>query len=62
VLSPEEVDAIRAIGDNRGSMVLKGAAPDFEGEEKPDRWAVSSELAEVGARWGIEPERDLVRA
>ncbi len=60
-LTDAEVDAIRQIGDNRGSMVLKGAAPDFEGEEKPDRWALSSELAEVGARWGIEPERDLVR-
>ena len=61
-LSSEEVDAIRAIGDNRGSMALKGAAPDFEGEEKPDRWALSPELAEVGKRWGIEPERDLVKS
>src|SRR3954466_12307831 len=31
-LSAEEVDALRAIGDNPGSMFLKGAAPDFEGE------------------------------
>ena len=32
VLSAAEVDEIRAIGDNTGSMTLKGAAPDFEGE------------------------------
>jgi aryl-alcohol dehydrogenase-like predicted oxidoreductase len=61
VLSAEEVEELRAIGDNRGSMTLKGAAPDHEGEERPDRWALSAELAEVGSRWGIEPERDLVK-
>ncbi|HXF32468.1 MAG TPA: aldo/keto reductase, partial [Solirubrobacterales bacterium] len=60
VLSEAEVAEIRAIGDNTGSMVLKGAAPDFEGEEQPDRWPLSPELAEVGGRWGIDPERDLV--
>ena len=54
--------AIRAIGDNTGSMVLKGASPDSEGEEQPDRWALSRELVEVGGRWGIDPERDLVAA
>jgi aryl-alcohol dehydrogenase-like predicted oxidoreductase len=59
-LSEDDVAAIRAIGDNTGSMVLKGAAPDFEGDEQPDRWALSPELAEVGGRWGIDPERDLV--
>jgi aryl-alcohol dehydrogenase-like predicted oxidoreductase len=59
-LSEIDVAAIRAIGDNTGSMVLKGAAPDFEGEEQPDRWALSPELIEVGGRWGIDPERDLV--
>src|SRR4051794_11724534 len=36
-LSPAEVAEIRAIGDNTGSMTLKGAAPDFEGEPLPDR-------------------------
>ena len=35
VLSAEEVAEIRAIGDNTGSMLLKGAAPDFEGEPCP---------------------------
>jgi aryl-alcohol dehydrogenase-like predicted oxidoreductase len=59
-LSAEDVAAIRAIGDNTGRMALKGANPSFEGEEQPDRWALSPELAEVGGRWGIDPERDLV--
>jgi hypothetical protein len=43
-------------------MLLKGATPDHEGEERPDRWAVSAELAELAARWGIDPERDLRKA
>jgi aryl-alcohol dehydrogenase-like predicted oxidoreductase len=62
VLSEDEVAQIRAIGDNTGSMVLKGGAPDFEGEARPDRWPLDAELAAVGERWGIEPERDLVQA
>jgi aryl-alcohol dehydrogenase-like predicted oxidoreductase len=59
-LSAADVTAIRAIGDNTGSMALKGANPTFEGEEQPDRWPLSPELLEVGDRWGIDPERDLV--
>jgi hypothetical protein len=59
LLSEEDVDALRAIGDNTGSMTLKGAAPDHEGEPRPDRWALTPELAELAARWGIEPARDL---
>jgi hypothetical protein len=43
-------------------MTLKGAAPDHEGEPRPDRWALTPELAELAARWGIEPGRDLVAA
>jgi aryl-alcohol dehydrogenase-like predicted oxidoreductase len=62
VLTEAEVAEIRAIGDNTGSMTLKGAAPDFEGDERPDRWALTPELTELGRRWGIEPERDLARA
>ena len=38
------------------------ATPDFEGSEPlPDRWAVSTQLAELAGRWGIEPARDLVK-
>jgi aryl-alcohol dehydrogenase-like predicted oxidoreductase len=59
-LSGEDVEAIRAIGDNTGCMALKGASPEHEGDERPDRWPLSEELAEVGERWGILPERDLV--
>jgi aryl-alcohol dehydrogenase-like predicted oxidoreductase len=58
-LSEQEVEEIRAIGDNSGCMPLKGATPDHSGEEQPDRWPVSDELAAIAARWGIDPERDL---
>jgi aryl-alcohol dehydrogenase-like predicted oxidoreductase len=61
-LSAAEVDEIRAIGDNTGSMLLKGATPDHEGDEAPDRWAVGPAQAEVAERWGIDPERDLRKA
>jgi aryl-alcohol dehydrogenase-like predicted oxidoreductase len=58
-LTAEEVNDIRAIGDNHGCMALKGATPDHEGDERPDRWPVRPELATVAERWGIDPERDL---
>jgi aryl-alcohol dehydrogenase-like predicted oxidoreductase len=58
-LSEEDVAAIRAVGDNTGCMALKGASPEHEGEERPDRWPLSEELLAVGARWDIDPERDL---
>ena len=61
-LSDAEVAEIRALGDNTGSMALKGASPQHEGEEKPDRWAVDDELAALAARWGIDPARELVRS
>jgi aryl-alcohol dehydrogenase-like predicted oxidoreductase len=61
-LSEEDVAEIRAIGDNTGCMALKGANPAHEGEERPDRWALSDELAEAGRRWGVDPERDLAGA
>jgi len=59
-LSEDDVAEIRAIGDNTGCMALKGASPEHEGDERPDRWPLSPELAEVGTRWGIDPQRDLV--
>ncbi len=62
VLSADDVDAIRAIGDNTGSMALKGAAPDFEGDALPDRWPISADLQALAGRWGIDPRRDLARA
>ena len=59
-LSDEDVAAIRAIGDNANCMTLKGASPEHEGPDRPDRWPLTEELAEVGARWSIDPSRDLV--
>ena len=56
VLGDDEVAEIRRIGDNTGSMALKGGVPDFEGEIRPDRWPLDERLAEVGRRWGIGPE------
>lgn len=59
-LGDDDITAIRAIGDNTGSMVLKGASPAFEGDEQPDRWKLSDDLVAVGGRWGIDPARDLI--
>jgi aryl-alcohol dehydrogenase-like predicted oxidoreductase len=60
-LTADDVAEVRCIGDNTGCMALKGASPEHEGPERPDRWPVSADLAEVGRRWGIEPERDLAQ-
>ena len=62
LLSAEEVQEIRLIGDNTGGMTLKGGVPDYHGEERPDRWPLTDDLAAVGSRWGIDPGRDLVPA
>ncbi|MFP5362369.1 MAG: aldo/keto reductase [Thermoleophilia bacterium] len=59
VLDEAAVAQIRAIGDNTGSMALKGADPQHEGESRPDRWPLTPELDAVARRWGIEPDRDL---
>jgi aryl-alcohol dehydrogenase-like predicted oxidoreductase len=59
-LDDDEVKTIRAIGDNTGCMALKGANPEHEGDERPDRWPLDDDLAAVGDRWGIDPARDLV--
>jgi len=58
-LSVEEVRALREIGDNTGSMTLKGASPEYSGAPVADRWELDAELSSVAARWRIEPERDL---
>jgi len=59
LLHRADLARIRAIGDNTGSMALKGAGPDHEGEARPDRWALSPDLDALARRWGIKPERDL---
>jgi len=61
-LTDEDVVGIRRIGDNTGTMALKGANPGHDGDERPDRWPLTPELTEAGRRWGVEPERDLAGA
>ncbi len=60
-LTPDEVAALRAIGDNTGTMALKGATPGYEGPVLADRWGLDEDLAALAGRWGIEPARDLVK-
>ncbi|HET9094929.1 MAG TPA: aldo/keto reductase [Solirubrobacteraceae bacterium] len=62
LLTPAQVEAIRRIGDNTGSMHLKGATPEHDGEERPDSWALHERLLAVARRWDIDPARDLVKA
>ncbi len=50
------------IGDNTGSMALKGGSPEHAGEDRPDRWELNDRLCEVARRWRIEPDRDLTQA
>ena len=60
-LTDRDVAVIRRLGDNSGSMLLKGASPEFSGVEQPDRWTLDDRLRDVAARWRIEPARDLVQ-
>ncbi len=61
-LSEVDVDEIRALGDNTGCMALKGASPEHQGDQRPDRWPLDDRLEDVARRWRIEPQRDLVQA
>ncbi len=61
LLSETEVAELRAIGDNSGSMALKGASAEYEGEPLADRWTLDDELDALALRWRIEPQRDLVK-
>ena len=40
-------------------MALKGASPEHEGDERPDRWPLDERLAEAARRWAIDPDGDL---
>jgi aryl-alcohol dehydrogenase-like predicted oxidoreductase len=60
-LSIVDIEEIRSLGDNTGSMALKGASPEYAGEARPDRWELDNRLEDVAHRWGIEPERDLAQ-
>jgi aryl-alcohol dehydrogenase-like predicted oxidoreductase len=61
LLSETEVAELRAIGDNSGSMALKGASVEYEGEPLADRWKLEGKLEQLAARWEIAPRRDLVK-
>jgi aryl-alcohol dehydrogenase-like predicted oxidoreductase len=60
-LTDEDVMEIRHLGDNTGSMSLKGASPQHSGEELPDRWTLDVRLRDVADRWRIDPQRDLAQ-
>ncbi|HEY2259099.1 MAG TPA: aldo/keto reductase [Solirubrobacteraceae bacterium] len=60
-LTAQDVEAIRRLGDNTGCMLLKGASPEHDGDEQPDRWALDERLEQVARRWEIEPSRDLAK-
>ncbi len=60
-LSDDDVREIRRLGDNTGSMALKGASPQHSGEDQPDRWTLDIHLRDVAERWRIDPQRDLVQ-
>ena len=59
-LSDKELSFIADVGNNKGCMSLKGGNPEHQGDAAADRWPLSVELAEVGKRWNIKPEQDLV--
>jgi aryl-alcohol dehydrogenase-like predicted oxidoreductase len=61
LLNAAEVDELRAIGDNTGSMALKGANPDHREAARADRWGMDDALEELATRWEIAPQRDLAQ-
>ncbi|BCX46141.1 oxidoreductase [Haloferula helveola] len=55
-LSPEEVEEVKAIGDNTGCMMLKGASKRHEVSERPDEWPMREDLLELAGRYGLGEE------
>ena len=51
--TPEEVEAIRQIGDNTGCMMLKGASKRHQTSERPDEWPMREDLLELAGRYGL---------
>jgi aryl-alcohol dehydrogenase-like predicted oxidoreductase len=60
-LAVADIETIRSLGDNTGCMALKGASPQHDGEERPDRWSMDERLELVARRWSIDPGQDLVQ-
>lgn len=61
-LSKEVVEEITRIGDNRGTMSLKGGSPQYSGEIQADQWPMTADLEAIAKRWNIVPGRDLYYA
>ena len=55
-LSPEEIEEVKAIGDNTGCMMLKGASKRHEASERPDEWPMREELLELAGRYELGQE------
>jgi len=55
-LSAEEVAEVKAIGDNTGCMMLKGASKRHETSERPDEWPMREDLLELAGRYGLGQE------
>jgi aryl-alcohol dehydrogenase-like predicted oxidoreductase len=60
-LSAVDVEEIRSLGDNTGCMALKGASPEHDGDDRPDRWGLDERLEDVARRWRIDPQHDLIK-
>jgi aryl-alcohol dehydrogenase-like predicted oxidoreductase len=54
LLSQEEVELIRSIGDNTGCMMLKGASHRHEGQDaRADEWPIREDLLSLAVRYGL---------
>jgi aryl-alcohol dehydrogenase-like predicted oxidoreductase len=54
--SAGEIEQIRAIGDNTGCMMLKGASKRHETSGRPDEWPMRPELVELAERYALGAE------
>lgn len=52
-LTPEEVEAVRLIGDNTGCMQLKGASMRHESSERPDEWPMRDDLLALAVAYDL---------
>ncbi len=55
-LSASEVDEVKAIGDNTGCMMLKGASKRHTVSERPDEWPMREDLLALAGRHGLGAE------
>lgn len=59
-LSTDELERIAHLGNNFGSMALKGAKRGHTTDPLPDQWNLDADLESVAERWGIHPDTDLI--